>query len=111
MFKDLTTIDPKADSVWNKQEYPALTRVDDSNDVFEIIQVSAADTNQQVQIWPTNVRTFPADRYAWYGTAPFCAGSCPDGTTQAAIGNYGDSKHECFSGHKFFCCENSVFEK
>ncbi|PPQ87320.1 hypothetical protein CVT25_002068 [Psilocybe cyanescens] len=39
----------------------------------------------------------------WDGTAPFCAGSCPDGYEEANRGSCGDGAC-CWTGYKFLCC-------
>ncbi|KAL8786551.1 MAG: hypothetical protein Q9213_002687 [Squamulea squamosa] len=108
MFIDLSPIDSNLDSIWNTVEYPALTSAQPIH-VFEIIQVSAADFSQQVQIWPVKVATYPADKCKWYGVAPICAGVCAAGTKEVARSNYGDSKEGCTTGHKIYCCDESVF--
>lgn len=101
-FKTLDRIDPSRDSVWNKYEYPALKRAA----VREIIQVSAADTTKQVQIWPVDVRSFPSNKCKWHGAAPVCQGSCPDKTHQVAKSLYGPDTNKCVTGEKVYCCEN-----
>ncbi|KAF2679610.1 hypothetical protein K458DRAFT_283402, partial [Lentithecium fluviatile CBS 122367] len=40
----------------------------------------------------------------WDGTAPFCAGSCPDGYTECNRGSCGDGAC-CWTGIKTYCCK------
>lgn len=40
----------------------------------------------------------------WDGTAPFCAGSCPNGYTESGRGSCGDGAC-CWTGYKFLCCK------
>ncbi len=39
----------------------------------------------------------------WFGTAPFCRGSCPPGYNQRIRSQRGDGK-KCVSGSKVYCC-------
>lgn len=39
----------------------------------------------------------------WFGTAPFCSGSCPPGYHQKMRDRRGDGK-KCVSGSKVYCC-------
>ena len=47
----------------------------------------------------------PSDCY-WDGTAPFCAGSCPDGYTEENRGSVGDGA-ACWTGYKVYCCKEA----
>jgi len=40
----------------------------------------------------------------WDGTAPFCAGSCPNGYTESNKGSCGDGAC-CWTGYKSLCCK------
>lgn len=42
----------------------------------------------------------------WYGTAPFCAGECPEGWKAIAYDSTGDGA-ACWTGMKVFCCPDA----
>lgn len=44
-----------------------------------------------------------ASNCRWFGTAPFCDGSCPPGYSQRMRDQRGDGK-KCASGSKVYCC-------
>ncbi|CEJ91351.1 hypothetical protein VHEMI07069 [[Torrubiella] hemipterigena] len=39
----------------------------------------------------------------WDGTAPFCAGGCPDGYHEVERNDHGDGA-KCWTGYKVKCC-------
>ena len=57
-----------------------------------------------------NAATVPPEGLAagacyWDGTAPFCAGGCPQGYTEKKRNSCGDGAC-CVTGYKVYCCKN-----
>jgi hypothetical protein len=52
---------------------------------------------------PSHAAATRAQDCRWFGTAPFCNGSCPVGYHQKITSNRGDGK-KCRRGSKVYCC-------
>ncbi|OCL13495.1 hypothetical protein AOQ84DRAFT_372126 [Glonium stellatum] len=53
----------------------------------------------------SSIDTAEADCY-WDGTAPFCAGGCPQDYSDCGRSTYGDGA-ACWTGIKVYCCRGS----
>ncbi len=62
-----------------------------------------AATRVNFAVIPYQIEREAANPCAWYGTAPFCAGSCPAGTHETARDECGDGQC-CVTGYKVLCC-------
>ncbi|KAF9639926.1 hypothetical protein BFW01_g11732 [Lasiodiplodia theobromae] len=106
MYVDGSKIPSNSESAYDNIEKPILERnaKDDGNALFEVIQVSAANTNEIYQILPVDVRDFSG--CSWHGEAPNCDAQCPDGTNEITRSHYGDDPNGKCTGHgkKVFCC-------
>ena len=52
---------------------------------------------------PAHASAYRSNSCKWYGTAPFCGGSCPLGQYQVLRSRRGDGK-KCATGNKVYCC-------
>ncbi|KAI0327671.1 hypothetical protein GY45DRAFT_1327319 [Cubamyces sp. BRFM 1775] len=65
---------------------------------------NAEETNSDVTPFEgASLGTLEVSPCYWDGTAPFCAGSCPDGYVDCGRDSCGDGAC-CWTGIKVYCC-------
>lgn len=55
-------------------------------------------------------KSVAATEYRWYGTAPFCSGSCPSGWTYVSRSKSGDGAR-CWTGWKHYCRRSTYVDQ
>ncbi|KAH9885423.1 hypothetical protein C8Q73DRAFT_303237 [Cubamyces lactineus] len=73
------------------------------------VAVDNADDAGVTSFNGTSLDTLEVSPCYWDGTAPFCAGSCPDGYVDCGRSGCGDGAC-CVTGIKVYCCREDSGE-